>query len=188
MVGPSGEEARFDSLYRSHHREILAYFLRRMPGPDAEDATAEVFAVAWRRLDAIPAGGEAVGWLFGVAHNALSSHRRGRRRRLRLNEKLGGLATPAAPTPEHQVVRSEKDEAMLQALAGIRRSSAEILRLSAWEQLSHHQIGGILGISEAAVGQRIARARKQLRRELDRLESKQGLRVSLRNRTEGGGT
>ncbi len=35
-------ERRFDALYRDHHQEILAYCIRRLPAPDAEDAAGEV--------------------------------------------------------------------------------------------------------------------------------------------------
>lgn len=92
--------SRFDSLYRDHHREILAYFIRRIPRSDAEDAAADVFTVAWRRLDQIPKGDQAVGWLYGVAHKVLSNHWRAGRRALWLNRRLGGLGSPAPETPE----------------------------------------------------------------------------------------
>jgi DNA-directed RNA polymerase specialized sigma24 family protein len=38
---------------------------------------AETFAIAWRRVDAIPAGDQARLWLYGVARNVLAEHRRG---------------------------------------------------------------------------------------------------------------
>ncbi len=102
----SGVDSRFDSLYRDHHREIPAYFIRRIPRSDAEDAAADVFTVAWRRLDQIPKGDQAVGWLYGVAHKVLSNHWRAGRWALRLNRRLVGLGSPAPETPELQVVRA----------------------------------------------------------------------------------
>ncbi len=179
-------ESRFDSLYRAHHREILAYFIRReIPRPNAEDAAADVFTVAWRRLDQIPDGDQAVGWLFGVAHKVLSNHRRSWRRVLRLDRRLRGLAGPPSGTPELQVVMAEEDQILIRALNQLRRSDREILKLATWEKLPHSSIGELLAITQVAVDQRISRARKRLARELDLIESKQKLSVPLLRRRGG---
>ncbi len=175
---------RFDSLYRAFHREILAYFLRRMPRADAEDAAAEVFTVAWRRIDEVPPGSDATAWLYGVAHNVLSNHRRGWRRALRLGRRLAGLASEVVQTPETQVIRSAEDELLLAALHRLRWSDRELLRLVTWEKLSYESIGDLLGISEAAAGKRISRARKRLAGELARLERKKRFPVPLLRRKE----
>lgn len=164
-------ESRFDDLYRAHHREILAYFVRRIPRPDAEDAAADVFTVAWRRFDQIPEGDAAVSWLFGVAHKTLSNHRRSWRRAVRLRGRLAGLAPSSPTTPELQVVRSAEDQMLLDALHQLAPSDAEILKLATWEKLAHETIGTMLGISEAAVAQRISRARGRLAKHLSRIES-----------------
>ena len=163
-------ESRFDALYRAHHAEILAYFARRIPRADAEDAAANVFTVAWRRLDQVPDGDDALKWLFGVAHKTLSNHRRGWRRAFRLNRRLAGLGSPPSVTPEVQVLRSAEDRMLLEALDLLAWADAEILKLATWEKLSHRSISVLLGTSEAAVGQRISRARKRLARNLARVE------------------
>ena len=64
---PTGR-SRFEALYATEGRRVLAYALRRTAQPaDAADVLAEVFLVAWRRLDDVPAGAEARLWLYGVA-------------------------------------------------------------------------------------------------------------------------
>ena len=40
---------------------------------DAEDAAADVFAVAWRRIEDMPEGDAKKAWLFGVAHRVVGS-------------------------------------------------------------------------------------------------------------------
>ncbi|MDH3539620.1 MAG: RNA polymerase subunit sigma-24, partial [Acidimicrobiia bacterium] len=56
----SAREAGFVDLFDKHHRAILAYFLRRFDRDTAYDATADVFVVAWRRLEDVPSGPEAL--------------------------------------------------------------------------------------------------------------------------------
>jgi RNA polymerase sigma-70 factor (ECF subfamily) len=46
-------DARFTSMFERYYNEVLAYCARRGERSEAEDATAEVFAVAWRRIDEI---------------------------------------------------------------------------------------------------------------------------------------
>jgi RNA polymerase sigma-70 factor (ECF subfamily) len=69
-------ESWFDRLYGQHRRNVLAYCARRAAPADADDAAAEVFAVAWRRRDDIPGGDRELPWLYGVARNILWHQRR----------------------------------------------------------------------------------------------------------------
>ena len=47
---------RFEKVYADHYDSVLRYCLRRSDREDALDATAETFAVAWRRRSDMPAG------------------------------------------------------------------------------------------------------------------------------------
>ena len=46
----------FRHVYEAHYRRVVAYVRRRLAGPDADDAVAETFLIAWRRFEDIPAG------------------------------------------------------------------------------------------------------------------------------------
>jgi len=159
-------DARFDRLYRTYHREVLAYCLRRTSRSDAEDVAAEVFTVAWRRLDQVPSGEKALAWLFGVAHRVLANRWRSIRRHRKLLTRIGGVRPNQPELPETLVLRSLDEQQLLDALARLRWRDQEVLRLATWEKLSHREIGHLLGCSEVAVGQRIARAKKRLAKEL----------------------
>ncbi len=50
-----GSEA-FRRLYEAYYPDVLAYCVRRVGRDDARDLAAEVFAVAWRRLEVVPKG------------------------------------------------------------------------------------------------------------------------------------
>ncbi len=67
---------RLTRLYEKHNRAIRAYCLRRIGDADASDAVAEVFAVAWRRIDDVPDDEMTLPWLYGVARRVVSDHYR----------------------------------------------------------------------------------------------------------------
>lgn len=151
---------RFDTLYRLARPKILAYALRRAPSAeDAADIVAETFTVAWRRLDQVPAGEEAVLWLYGVARNVLRSEHRRRRRRSELIERV------ARHVPENAWRALPRDEEGLVALLCLRALSEgerEVLMLMAWEGLRPAEIARVLGCSPSAARVRVHRARRRL--------------------------
>lgn len=164
----SGRED-FRSLYDRHYDALLGYFLRRSDRASAQDLTAEVFLVAWRRIDDVPSGDETRLWLYGVAANVAAHHRRSVARKARLEHRLRSVEGRADPDqPEPQVVRRSEYEQVLAAAARLRDRDQEILRLAAWEELPHDQIARLLGVSVAAVDQRLHRAKKRLAKEYRR--------------------
>jgi RNA polymerase sigma-70 factor (ECF subfamily) len=79
-------EDRFEALYAEHYGRVLAYVLRRAPAAVASDVVADVFLVAWRRLEQVP--DDPVPWLLGVARKTLANERRSGRRRAALVDAL----------------------------------------------------------------------------------------------------
>lgn len=151
-------------MYEENYDVMRDYCLRRLPTDDANDALADIFLVAWRRLDDVPAGDQAKLWLFGVARRVVSTIQRGTRRRSRLTAKSMAQADTGADTinTETVVVRRSEDARLLRAIATLRPSDQELVRLKAWEELSHSDIGEVLGISSHAVDMRLNRALKKL--------------------------
>jgi RNA polymerase sigma factor (sigma-70 family) len=159
-------EASFRRLYVEHGREILAYALRRTgSAEDAADIVAETFLVAWRRLEDVPPDPQARLWLYGVARRTLANQRRGERRRERLGERLRADLPTALPEPPEL-----PGPDVLAALECIGPEDREVLRLSAWEELSPSEVAAVLGISAVAARSRLHRARRRLRRALERGE------------------
>jgi DNA-directed RNA polymerase specialized sigma24 family protein len=86
---------RFDALFEAFGADVVAYCgWRAGSAADAQDAVAEVFLAAWRRLDDVPAGDAARVWLYATARRVLANQRRSTRRLAALVERLA-LATPA---------------------------------------------------------------------------------------------
>lgn len=161
---------RFALLYERHHRRVFAYCLRRASADRADDAVAETFMTAWRRIDDIPEGDGALPWLLAVAFRVLGHQWRGASRRSRLAEKLAATGVVPVPAPEDYIVVNHDSEQILEALSRLKVRDQEILRLSIWEELNHAEIALILGVSEEAIRKRLSRARKSLAHEYDRLE------------------
>lgn len=165
-----GRENAFTRLYEEHHAAVLAYCRRRTDVADAQDATAEVFTIAWHKITEIPQGVGQRAWLYGVAYRVLGHQWRSRDRRHRLHQRIAGQAPSVAPPPEVVVVQRAEDQLVIQAAQRLRRLDREILMLAGWEGLPHGEIADILGISIAAVDQRFHRAKKRLAREYERLK------------------
>lgn len=142
---------------------ILAYFARRADRDDAADLLGETLVVVWRRVATIPSDEtRARMWLYGVARNVLSQHRRATVRRTALAEKLrldlGALPATVDPT-EHDEVRAQ--------IATLPRVDREIIELVYWEGFSLVEVAGILGMRQPTVRSRHARARATLRAALE---------------------
>ena len=184
FVDPVGRDRTFEALYQAHHRAVLAYCARRASPWDAWDAASDVFLVAWRKLEVVPATPEARAWLIGVAFKVLANQRRGTRRRFHLMTRIGGTPT-AVPPPDEQILRVEEDREVIEALARLKPSDREIITLTLWDELSPVEIGQVLGISRDAVDQRYSRAKRRLSRQLgidDRLKRS----ATQTEATEGG--
>ena len=170
MVTTDATEVRYRRLFDRHHREVFAYCRRRTDAETAADCLAETFLVAWRRLDDVPDGEAALGWLYGVARRVRANEFRRTRRWRRLLTRLRGTDAPADPTPEAVVVRRERDATVLAAVAELRPEDQELLRLARWEELPHAEIASVLGCSTDAVTHRIHRAAHRVAKAYQRLD------------------
>ena len=89
MASTVSADARYRRVFDRYHTEVYAYCRRRTDAQTAADCLAETFLVAWRRIDDIPDGDAALGWLYGVARRVLANEFRHHRRSRRL---LTGIA------------------------------------------------------------------------------------------------
>lgn len=160
----SAEEA-FTTIYRDHHDLVLAYCARRVSAQEADDATSEVFAILWRRIDDVDPD-RPLPWLYGVARRTLAHRWRSRTRWQRLLDRVDNSPKPIIDSPEELVLRREQDRIVTEAIARLRSADQEILRLVAWEGLTGPECAEALGCSVAAADQRLHRAKKRLARHL----------------------
>jgi RNA polymerase sigma-70 factor (ECF subfamily) len=166
------EDAVFAQLYLRHHRPVRDFCRRRVAADLVDDAVAETFLTAWRRLEVVPAGAEALVWLYGVAYRVIGHQRRAFARRRRLEDRLRSLAPGPASAADESIADGDEYRLVLAAAARLGERDAEVLRLTAWEHLSVADIAAVLAIDPNAVKQRLYRARQNLGREFRRLQSR----------------
>lgn len=154
----------FRRVFDEHYEAIARYCHRRLPTSDANDATANVFVVAWRKINQMPDGEEALPWLYAVARNEVSTTRRSMRRLSALKTKLGGQARHPEAGPEAVIVRNDELRQLLAALDRLSAQDREILRLRAYEHLTMPEISVVLGIGVDAAKKRSTRAINRLRK------------------------
>lgn len=156
------DRARFENVYGETRVPILGYLVRRTANPDdAADLLAEVYLIAWRRIDDLPPGDEARLWLFGVARRVLANHHRRMRTEtglaLALRDELRFIGRDSADAGDSQA------EAVRAALAELGSRDRELLTLSAWEGLTPVEMAKMLGRPAGLVRVQLHRARNRLR-------------------------
>jgi RNA polymerase sigma-70 factor (ECF subfamily) len=160
------DEVAFRAVFDEAFDDIWRFARRRCSSTeDADDVTAETFAVAWRRRDDLPIDGSARLWLFGAARNVLANHHRGAGRRGRLHDRLA--AQPAIEVRDPAESHTDDARRTWSALASLPDDDRELLLLRGWDELGVHEIAHLLGCTPNAASLRLRRARTRLQEALD---------------------
>jgi RNA polymerase sigma factor (sigma-70 family) len=162
-AGPEDRSARFEALFRAEYPAVAGYIGRRVQPDLVDDLVDEVFLVAWRRLERVPA--EPRPWLLTVARNVLGTHIRGAQRRRALNVRL------AATQVDRTSPAALADGEAAAALAAMRPKDREALLLVSWEGLSPSEAARVLGERPVSFRSRLHRARSRFRKALEKAGS-----------------
>jgi RNA polymerase sigma factor (sigma-70 family) len=166
------DEARFARLYDLCHQPIRDFCSRRVNADVVDDAVAETFLTGWRRIGEVPAGDDALVWLYGVAFRVIGRQWRGAARRGRLQDRLRTVRFGPVLAADESWADADDHRLVRAALDRLGETDAEVLRLVVWEQLSLVDVAAVLGIAPDAARQRLHRARRNLARQYDRLQSR----------------
>ncbi len=170
------ESWAFTAAY-ARYRVPIYSFLVRLSGRRelADDLFQETFLQLARHAPRLRPDTELGAWLYTVARNRYRSHRRTsllRRLRLQLAALGGGdsqLTAPPAPlTPFEHAAHGDLGRRLEQALAQLGEAQREVLLLVGVEGLAQEHAATILGLTPAALRQRLSRARAELQDRLDK--------------------
>jgi RNA polymerase sigma-70 factor (ECF subfamily) len=155
-------EGRFRVVFESTYGTLARYARHRgLSGVDADDLVAGTYEVAWRRLDKLPPGDEALPWLLAVERNLLRNYWRKQRRERAVMERLSPPQDVGSeiPTLSWQEVRRGLDQ--------LSDEDRELILLVAWDGLAPAQAAIALGLTPGAARTRLHRARGRLAQLLD---------------------
>jgi len=153
-------------MYRAHCGAVRSFAHRRVRSGAADEVVADVFVLAWRRLDAAP--DDALPWLLAIARGVLANRRRGDARQRALHDRL---AASAVPGDELEPEEFSGDSDVMRGLRSLSRLDQEVLLLVAWDGLDRIQAARVLGITPGLFSVRLHRARRRLERVLSSQET-----------------
>jgi RNA polymerase sigma-70 factor, ECF subfamily len=160
-----------DAVYR------FALRLTRDQG-DAEDLVQDTYLKAYRSWDSFSPGTNCRSWLFTICRNThLHQRDRARTRREVAESELHLTGDdPSARGVEQRAVATGSpddffeqllDEQLMQAMDTLPDDFHDVLVLSDLADLTHQEIGDVLGIPTGTVKSRLFRARRQVRQQLE---------------------
>lgn len=166
----SGDTSAFEEIVVTYQDKIYS-LCRYMLGNahDAEDAAQDAFLKAYQALPKFQPEASLYTWLYRIATNTCIDYKRkpifeslfgdsGE------GEKLVHDRASDAPSPEKLYQSKQIDEALRESLEKLSPKLRAIIILKEIEELSYEEIADALEISMGTVKSRIARAREELQK------------------------
>lgn len=151
-----GDRKSFSDLALATQDELYRYALRRgLADADAGEVVQETLTRAYVARRRWRAGGDAVGWLHGIAANVV---RETFRRRERPAETLDGIATSEYESDVYELDR------LREAIAALPERQREAVSLRMLEGLSVRQAAERMGCAEGTVKATLFAAMESLRK------------------------
>ncbi len=137
--------------------------------PISEDLAQDIFLQAWRKIGSLKVPNKLAGWLCAIARNRVRDWLR--RKHTDVGRQAVSLVDAVPPTatepgPENHMERQEESALVWRAIESIPGDYREVLILHYREQADAAEIAQSLEISEAAVRQRLSRARAMVKQEV----------------------
>ena len=161
-----GERNAFEDLVRKYQDAVygLAFHLTGNFA-DAQDIAQQAFVTAYLKLPQLKDPGRFASWLKRITVNECISWSRQQERFLRLRGRIENHDNPV-PTPHQEYEEKEINAAVRKAMESLSEKNRLAMTLYYIDGLSQREVGSFLGIPTSTVGNRISRARKQMKEEM----------------------
>jgi RNA polymerase sigma factor (sigma-70 family) len=162
-----GEPECFGVLFDRHATALFRYLARRVSPDEADLLLGEVFRVAFERRASYDCSRpDARPWMYGIATNLLSHHRRSEARRLRAAARLLAHQIPAEDPVDEMLAGLDAERLwpiVAEGIAQLPDLERDALVLFVWEDLSYEEIATALDVPVGTVRSRLNRARQHMR-------------------------
>lgn len=170
-----GDEEAFAALVTAHQHMVYNLALSILRNrDDALDVSQEVFIKVYRFLPSYHFDSAFTTWLYRLTKNAVLDYLRAKKRKpsssLEALEENGGVFRDeeTSTDPFTDLLTAERKRMLYAAMDELSEAHREVIRLSCFCGESYESIAAILGIELGTVKSRINRAKKELRKILER--------------------
>ena len=154
----SGDIGSFGKLCDRYYNSITAIAYSVLTDHHlAEDAAQETFLRALKNLKKLKSKEKFGPWLAQIFRNVAKDM---------VKKKLRGIGTENV-LPLADVSNNEQEnQAVKQAIGRLSLSERELIVLRYYNNMSHEQMSSVLGLSKAAINNRLVRSRKKIAKHL----------------------
>ena len=162
----AGDESAFDTVFRSHYAHLvrMAESVVRERAL-AEEVAQEVMLELWRRRETLQVEQTFRAYLLRSTRNRALNHVRHQRVVAR-EAAIAAMESPSAPSAEDEMLGTELEQAVREAINGLPEKCREVFRLSREQGLKYAEIAVTLEISVKTVEKRMGQALAELRARL----------------------
>ena len=168
----------FEVLVRRYQNRLIGVLTHLVGDPsDAEDLAQEVFLRIYRVRKGYRPQAKFSTWLFTIANNLALNHLRSKGRRATGSLDSGTESRPGLPAAERvaapggtasgQLRQEELGDVVRKAVSTLGDDQRMAVLLNKFEDMSYAEIATVMNRSEAAVKSLLARARMELRSQLE---------------------
>ena len=167
----AGDTSAFDQLVKAHRRTIYVLALSYIKNPaDAEDLTQRIFIQAYERLVTLRQLDHFLPWLQQIAHNACKDWLRHQSDLTTDFETVNDEDfTETAPSPEDIALKREVEAVVREAIGALQETDRKLVEGRYIEGASYNQLQVESGLSYAAIANRLKRAKRHIRRRIEKL-------------------
>lgn len=165
----------FGVLIEKYEQPLMRYVLRisSFSPEEAEEILQEVFLKAWKNLNDFDRTQKFSSWIYRITHNqTISEFRKGKSRGNEMknewNEELFSNL-PGTTDIKEEFGKELNAEILRKSITHLPEKYKTALVLRFWEEKSYDEIGDILKIPTGSVATLVSRAKKELKKTLERL-------------------
>ena len=167
-----GDDTAFSALVRKYQRSVHALAWRKIGDFHiAEDITQDTFLQAYQRLSTLKEPQRFASWLYVIAANYCKMWLRKKRLSTQPLEETSSAQLEKATYSGYVIAENERTTAETQRevvkklLAKLQESERTVITLYYLGEMTYEEISEFLGVSVAAIKNRLYRARRRLKEE-----------------------